>query len=68
MASEDAPEEVKARYPGTELIGNRFVLAAEADMELGRGFDLDGDWRLVAVNPRWEPVGDLPVSASQTVG
>ena len=68
MASEDAPEEAKARYPGTELIGNRFVLAAEADMELGRGFDLDGDWRLVAVNPRWEPVGDHLYQPSQTVG
>lgn len=53
-ASEDAPAEVKARYPGTESIGNRFILAAEAGMELtGEVVDLDASGRLVAVNPAW---------------
>ena len=67
MASEDAPEEVKARYPGPELIGNRFVLAAEADMELRRGVDLDasGAWS------RSTPLGQSKIclyQPSQTVG
>jgi hypothetical protein len=54
MASEDAPDEVRARYPGPELIGNRFILAAEAGMELtGEVVDLDASGRLVAVNPDW---------------
>jgi 3-oxoacyl-[acyl-carrier protein] reductase len=54
MASEDAPDDVKARYPGTDLIGNRFVLAAEADMQLtGEVVDLDASGRLVGVNPAW---------------
>jgi hypothetical protein len=54
MASEDAPEGVKARYPGPELIGNRFILAAEAGMELtGEVVDVDASGRLVAVNPDW---------------
>jgi hypothetical protein len=54
MASEDAPDHVKARYPGPELIGNRFVLAAEASLELsGEVVDLDESGRLVAVNPAW---------------
>ena len=54
MATEDAPESVKARYPGPELIGDRFILAAEAGMELtGEVIDLDASGRLVAVNPDW---------------
>jgi NAD(P)-dependent dehydrogenase (short-subunit alcohol dehydrogenase family) len=54
MASEDAPEHVKASYPGPELIGTRFVLAAEAPLELtGEVVDLDESGRLVAVNPAW---------------
>jgi 3-oxoacyl-[acyl-carrier protein] reductase len=54
MASEDAPESVRARYPGPELIGNRFILAAEAGMELtGEVVDLDASGRLVAVSPDW---------------
>jgi 3-oxoacyl-[acyl-carrier protein] reductase len=34
IATEDAPEEVRATMPGPESAGNRFVLAAEAGMEL----------------------------------
>ena len=54
MSSEDAPAAVKARYPGPELIGNRFILAAEASMLLtGEVVDLDASGCLVAVNPAW---------------
>jgi NAD(P)-dependent dehydrogenase (short-subunit alcohol dehydrogenase family) len=54
MATEDAPEDVKARYPGPELISNRFVLAAEAPLTLsGEVVDLDESGRLVAVSPAW---------------
>lgn len=34
IATEEAPEEARARMPGVEVVGNRFVLAAEAPMEL----------------------------------
>jgi NAD(P)-dependent dehydrogenase (short-subunit alcohol dehydrogenase family) len=34
IATEDAPEEARNRMPGPELVGDRFVLAAEAPMEL----------------------------------
>ena len=34
IATEDAPEEARRRMPGVELVGNRFVLAAQAGMEL----------------------------------
>lgn len=34
IATEDAPEETRARWPGPEVVGNKFVLAAEAGMEL----------------------------------
>jgi NAD(P)-dependent dehydrogenase (short-subunit alcohol dehydrogenase family) len=54
MSSEDAPAAVKVCYPGPELIGNRFILAAEAGMELtGEVVDLDASGCLVAVNPAW---------------
>jgi meso-butanediol dehydrogenase/(S,S)-butanediol dehydrogenase/diacetyl reductase len=54
MASEDAPDHVKARYPGPELVANRFVLAAEAPLEFsGKVVDLDESGRLVAINPLW---------------
>ncbi|MBV9323677.1 MAG: hypothetical protein JO352_07835 [Chloroflexi bacterium] len=54
MASEDAPADVKARYPGPELIANRFLIAAQAGMELtGEVVDLDESGRLVAVSPDW---------------
>jgi NAD(P)-dependent dehydrogenase (short-subunit alcohol dehydrogenase family) len=54
MASEDAPEHVKAAYPGPGLIGARFVLAAQAPLDLsGEVVDLDEAGRLVLVNPAW---------------
>lgn len=34
IATEDAPEEIRRTMPGPESAGNRFVLAAEAPMEL----------------------------------
>jgi 3-oxoacyl-[acyl-carrier protein] reductase len=34
IATEDAPEEARKRLPGPEILGNGFVLAAEAGMEL----------------------------------
>jgi NAD(P)-dependent dehydrogenase (short-subunit alcohol dehydrogenase family) len=34
IATEDAPEETRRRMPGLEFVGNRFVLAAEAGMEM----------------------------------
>jgi 3-oxoacyl-[acyl-carrier protein] reductase len=34
IATEDAPEDARRRMPGVELVGNRFVLAAQAGMEL----------------------------------
>jgi NAD(P)-dependent dehydrogenase (short-subunit alcohol dehydrogenase family) len=34
IATEDAPEEARKRLPGPEILGDGFVLAAEADMEL----------------------------------
>lgn len=34
VATEDAPPEVLERYPGVEAVGNRYVLAAEAVMEM----------------------------------
>lgn len=48
IATENAPEEVRKRVPGPELAGNRFVLAAEAGMEIsGKLADLQ-DGLLVA--------------------
>ncbi len=34
IATEEAPEEARARMPGPDFVGNRFVLAAQAPMEL----------------------------------
>jgi NAD(P)-dependent dehydrogenase (short-subunit alcohol dehydrogenase family) len=34
IATEDAPEEARQRMPGPDFAGNRFLLAAEAPMEL----------------------------------
>jgi 3-oxoacyl-[acyl-carrier protein] reductase len=34
IATEDAPEEARKRLPGPEILGNGFVLAAQAGMEL----------------------------------
>ena len=57
IATEDAPEEARQRMPGPEIVGNRFVLAAEADLELsGKLLTLkDGqlvgeDWPLPPTN------------------
>ena len=50
IASEEAPLEVQRAYPGPESVGNRFVLAAEARMELtGRLIRLQNG-RMVAVD------------------
>jgi 3-oxoacyl-[acyl-carrier protein] reductase len=47
IATEDAPPATRAQWPGPEVAGNRFVLAAQAPMELS-GFALDvQDGRLV---------------------
>ncbi|MGH7770648.1 MAG: SDR family NAD(P)-dependent oxidoreductase [Candidatus Binatia bacterium] len=50
IATEDAPEEARRRMPGPELAGNRFVLAAQADLELsGQELTLkDGRLEVVA--------------------
>jgi 3-oxoacyl-[acyl-carrier protein] reductase len=34
IATEDAPEEIRAKMPGPESAGDRFILAAEAGMDL----------------------------------
>jgi NAD(P)-dependent dehydrogenase (short-subunit alcohol dehydrogenase family) len=34
IATEEASDEARARYPGPEFVGNRFVLAAQVGMEL----------------------------------
>jgi 3-oxoacyl-[acyl-carrier protein] reductase len=34
IGTEDAPEEVFKSYPGVEVVGNRYVLAADAPMEM----------------------------------
>jgi 3-oxoacyl-[acyl-carrier protein] reductase len=34
IATEEAPEEARARMPGPDFVGNRFVLAAQVPMEL----------------------------------
>ena len=44
IATEDAPEEARGRMPGPELAGPRFLLAAEAGMDMtGHLLALDGD-------------------------
>ncbi|HEY3115121.1 MAG TPA: SDR family oxidoreductase [Chloroflexota bacterium] len=48
IATEDAPEEARQRMNGVEIVGNRFVLAAQAGMELsGSRLDVE-DGKLVA--------------------
>lgn len=34
IATEEAPEDIRRRMPGVESVGNRFVLAAQAGMEM----------------------------------
>jgi NAD(P)-dependent dehydrogenase (short-subunit alcohol dehydrogenase family) len=44
IATERAPEEARKRMPGPDLAANRFVLAAQAPMEMsGKLLDLKGD-------------------------
>ena len=50
IAHEEAPEEARARMPGLDSIGNRFVVAAQAPMELsGKLLDVE-DGKLVLSN------------------
>jgi 3-oxoacyl-[acyl-carrier protein] reductase len=50
IATEDAPEEARKRLPGPEILGNGFVLAAQAAMELtGKTVEYK-DGSLVAVD------------------
>jgi NAD(P)-dependent dehydrogenase (short-subunit alcohol dehydrogenase family) len=48
IATEDAPEEARQRMPGPELVGNRFVLAAEASLDLSGKLITLKDGQLVA--------------------
>jgi NAD(P)-dependent dehydrogenase (short-subunit alcohol dehydrogenase family) len=47
IAHEEAPDEAKARMPGLDTIGDRFVLAAQAPMELSGKLLAVEDGRLV---------------------
>lgn len=48
IATEDAPEEARRRMPGPEVIGDRFVLAAQVGMELSGRLLVLQDGRMVA--------------------
>ena len=50
IATEDAPEEARKRLPGPEYLGNGFVLAAQAGMELTGKTVEHRDGTLVAVD------------------
>lgn len=50
IATEDAPEEARQRLPGPETLGNGFVLAAQAGMELTGKTVEHRDGKLVAVD------------------
>jgi 3-oxoacyl-[acyl-carrier protein] reductase len=50
IATEDAPEEVRKRLPGPEILGNGFVLAAQAGMELTGKTVEHQNGKLVAVD------------------
>jgi NAD(P)-dependent dehydrogenase (short-subunit alcohol dehydrogenase family) len=51
IATEDAPEEVRARMRNVEVVGDRYVLAAQAPMDLsGEQLDVQ-DGKLVALAP-----------------
>jgi NAD(P)-dependent dehydrogenase (short-subunit alcohol dehydrogenase family) len=50
IATEDAPEEARQRMPGPSVLGNLFVLAAEAGMGLSGHLVGVKDGRLVAVD------------------
>ena len=48
IATEEASEEARARYPGPEFVGNRFVLAAELGMDFsGKLLSLDDNGKVV---------------------
>ena len=50
IATENAPEEARQRMPGPELVANRFVLAAEAGMDMsGELLDLKDGKLVVAL-------------------
>ncbi len=50
IATEDAPEEARQRLPGPESLGNGFVLAAQAGMEITGKTVEHRDGKLVAVD------------------
>jgi 3-oxoacyl-[acyl-carrier protein] reductase len=50
IATEDAPEEARKRLPGPEILGNGFVLAAQAGIELTGKTVEHQNGRLVAVD------------------
>src|SRR5687768_4508063 len=50
IATEDAPEEARKRLPGPEILGNGFVLAAQAGMELTGKTVEHQNGKLVAVD------------------
>ncbi len=50
IATEDAPEEARKRLPGPQSLGNGFVLAAQAGMELTGKTVEHRDGKLVAVD------------------
>jgi NAD(P)-dependent dehydrogenase (short-subunit alcohol dehydrogenase family) len=50
IATEDAPEEARRRLPGPEILGNGFVLLADAGMELSGRTVEHQDGKLVAID------------------
>jgi len=50
IATEDAPEEARKRLPGPESLGNAFVLAAQAGMEMTGKTVEHRDGKLIAVD------------------
>ncbi len=50
IATEDAPEDVRQRLPGVDLVANRFVLAAQAGMEVSGQLLNLRDGKLVVVS------------------
>jgi NAD(P)-dependent dehydrogenase (short-subunit alcohol dehydrogenase family) len=56
IATEDAPAEARRRMPGPEFVGNRFVLAAQAGMELsGKLLDMKDGKLVVVPDPQRAP-------------
>jgi NAD(P)-dependent dehydrogenase (short-subunit alcohol dehydrogenase family) len=55
IATEEAPDEARARMPGPESVGNRFVLAAQVGMEMsGHLLNLADDGTIVVATRRGE--------------